>query len=110
MTYREALTRATDQLAANPQLRPTALADAALLLMHGLGIERPALIAHPERRLDRDQQAAYQELVRRRLAFEPMQYIIGTQEFFGLTLSVTPAVLIPRARNRAAGRSGALRK
>lgn len=96
MTVREALTRATDQLAANPHLRPTALADAAMLLMHLLGTDRAGLIAHPERPLDREQLAGYQRLVERRLRFEPMQYIVGTQEFFGLTLAVSPAVLIPR--------------
>ena len=96
LTYREAFTRATDQLSMHPELRPTALPDAAILLMHALHIERPTLIAHPDRKLDRDQQAVYQALVARRLTFEPIQYILGTQEFYGLTLRVTPAVLIPR--------------
>ena len=96
LTLREALTRATDQLSAHPDLRPTALPDAAILLMHTLGIDRATLIAHPERTLDRDQQAAYQRLIERRLRFEPIQYILGQAEFYGLTLRVTPAVLIPR--------------
>ena len=96
ITYREALTRATDQLSMHPELRPTALPDAAVLLMHALQIERPTLIAHPDRKLDRDAQAQYQRLIERRLTFEPIQYILGTQEFYGLTLRVTPAVLIPR--------------
>ncbi len=96
LTLREALTRATDQLAANPQLRPTALADAALLLQHLCGIDRAGLIAHPERKLVREELAAYQALVERRLRFEPVQYILCEQEFYGLALTVTPAVLIPR--------------
>jgi release factor glutamine methyltransferase len=96
LTFREALTRATDQLSAHPALRPNALADAAVLLMHLLGIDRATLIAHPERTLDREQQAAYQRYIERRLRFEPMQYILGQTEFYGLTLRVTPAVLIPR--------------
>lgn len=96
ITLREALTRATDQLSANPQLRPTALADAALLLMEALAIDRATLIAHPERKLDREAQAKYQAFIARRLTFEPIQYILGRQEFFGLNLRVTPAVLIPR--------------
>lgn len=96
LSYREALTRATDQLAAHPDLRPSALADAALLLMHSIHVDRTTLIAHPERRLDREQQAAYQRLVERRLCFEPIQYITGVQEFYGFELRVTPAVLIPR--------------
>ncbi len=96
ITVREALTRATGQLSAHPDLRPTALADAVLLLLHTLTATRAGLLAHPERLLDREQQAAYQRLLERRLRFEPIQYILGTQEFFGLTLRVSPAVLIPR--------------
>lgn len=96
LSLREALTRATDQLSANPLLSATALADAALLLMHTLGIERSTLIAHPERLMDREQQRVYQRLIERRLSFEPVQYITGVQEFYGLQFRVTPAVLIPR--------------
>ncbi len=96
LTLREALTRAADQLSAHPELRPTALADAAVLLAHLLSVDRTALRAHPEWTLDRGQQAAYQTLLERRLHFEPIQYILGTQEFYGLSLRVTPAVLIPR--------------
>jgi len=96
LRYREALTRATDQLSAHPDLRPTALADAVTLLMHSLRVDRPTLIAHPERLLDREQQAEYQRLIERRLRFEPIQYISGTQDFYGLALRVSPAVLIPR--------------
>ena len=93
---REALTRAAGQLAAHPDLRPTAVRDATVLLMHGLGLDRAALIAHPERSLTREQLADIQRLVERRLRFEPIQYILGTQEFYGLELKVSPAVLIPR--------------
>jgi release factor glutamine methyltransferase len=96
ITLEQALTRASGQLAAHPDLRPTAVPDAAVLLMHLLAIDRAALIAHPERKLDREQLADYQRLIERRLRFEPIQYILGTQEFFGLSLRVTPAVLIPR--------------
>ena len=91
-----ALTRATDQLSAHPDLRPTALPDASLLLAHVLGVDRTGLRAHPERPVDRDQQAAYQALVERRLRFEPIQYILGQTEFYGLTLRVNPDVLVPR--------------
>jgi release factor glutamine methyltransferase len=93
---REALTRAADQLAAHPDLRPTAVQDATVLLMSALGLDRAALIAHPERSLTREQLADIQRLVERRLRFEPIQYILGSQEFYGLELKVTPAVLIPR--------------
>jgi release factor glutamine methyltransferase len=96
LTLREALTRATSQLSAHPDLRPTALADASTLLQHFLGMDRATIIAHPERTLDRDQLGAYQLLISRRLRFEPIQYIVGSTDFYGLTLKVTPAVLIPR--------------
>ncbi len=96
MTVQEALTRGTGQLAAHPQLRERALQDAALLLMHTLGISRTALIAHPERVFTRDEQAAYQRAIERRLNFEPIQYITGEQEFYGLPFHVTSSVLIPR--------------
>lgn len=96
ITLEQALTRAAGQLAAHPDLRHDAFRDAVSLLMHLLEISRATLIAHPERTLDREQQAAYQRLVERRLTFEPMQYILGETEFFGLTLRVNPDVLIPR--------------
>jgi release factor glutamine methyltransferase len=96
IALREALTRAAGQLAAHPQLQPTAVADATVLMMHALAIDRAALIAHPERPISRDDQAAIQRLVERRLLFEPIQYITGTQEFYGLALHVTKDVLIPR--------------
>ena len=96
LTLREALTRATSQLSANPLLQPTALQDAVVLLMTTLGIERPALIAHPERPVDREEQAAYQRLLERRLRFEPIQYILGETEFYGMRLRVRPGGLIPR--------------
>jgi release factor glutamine methyltransferase len=96
MTLREALTRATRQLAASPDLRADAARDAALLLRHALGISHAAQLAEPELALTHAQQAAFDALIQRRLANEPIQYITGEQEFYGLALRVTPAVLIPR--------------
>ena len=96
MTLREALTRATAQLDRNPDLRGEALRDAAFLLRHTLGLSQAQLLANPDRTVTLDEQAAYQKLIYRRLDAEPIQYITGEQEFYGLTLKVTPAVLIPR--------------
>ena len=96
ITFREALIRGTDQLSAHPLLRENAFRDATALFLHALSISRALLMAHPDRRVDREQQAAYQALLERRLRFEPIQYILGSTDFFGLTLRVTPAVLIPR--------------
>ncbi len=96
MTLRQALTAAATQLAADPHLRDTATRDAELLLLHTLQIPRVTLAAYPTRELTPDQQAAYEVSISRRLHHEPIQYITGEQEFYGLTFKVTPAVLIPR--------------
>jgi release factor glutamine methyltransferase len=96
MTFREALTVAAAQFASDEHLRPTATRDAELLLLHTLQIPRVTLIAHPNDELSTSQRTVYEDHIARRLRHEPVQYITGQQEFFGLTLKVTPAVLIPR--------------
>ncbi len=96
MTFRQALTLATDQLAANSSLRDHAHRDAELLLLHVLEIDRATLLAYPTRPVTDPQLAIYQTAIARRLNHEPIQYITGWQEFFGLQLKVTPATLIPR--------------
>ncbi len=70
--------------------------DAELLLRHVLECDRAWLLAHPEAELTQLQLGFYRELLERRTRYEPVQYILGEQEFFGLPLRVTPAVLIPR--------------
>lgn len=96
MTLRQALTVAAAQLASDEHLRATAARDAELLLLHTLQIPRVTLIAHPDDELSANQRFAYEATIGRRLHHEPIQYITGQQEFYGLTLRVTPAVLIPR--------------
>ncbi|MBB5340569.1 peptide chain release factor N(5)-glutamine methyltransferase [Tunturiibacter gelidoferens] len=96
MTFRQAITNAAAELAANPHLSEHAHRDAELLLLHTLQISRVTLIAYPDRDLSPEQDALYQIAVKRRLKLEPIQYITGEQEFYGLRLHVTPAVLIPR--------------
>src|SRR5258708_6648833 len=96
MTLREALTVAAAQLSSDKHLRPTATRDAELLLLHTLQIPRTTLIAYPDRELSASQRAAYEDNIDRRLHHEPIQYITGQQEFYGLILKVPPAVLIPR--------------
>jgi release factor glutamine methyltransferase len=96
MTLRQAITNATAELAANPHLSEHALRDAELLLLNTLQIPRVTLIAHPDRDLSPDQHSLYQAAISRRLQLEPIQYITGEQEFYGLRLHVSPAVLIPR--------------
>lgn len=70
--------------------------DAQLLLRHILGRDRAWLLAHGEERLTTAQGASFGAMIRRRLEHEPIQYILGEQEFYGLRLRVTPDVLIPR--------------
>ena len=96
MTLRQAVTTAARKLEAIPPLAPTAARDAELLLLHTLDLPRATLYSYPGRLLSPREQAAYDTAITRRLAFEPVQYITGTQEFFGLALHVTPATLIPR--------------
>ena len=96
MNLRQALTAAVTQLAADPHLESTATRDAELLLLHTLQVPRTTLIAYADRELAPGQQSLYENNLGRRLQHEPIQYITGQQEFYGLTLKVAPAVLIPR--------------
>jgi release factor glutamine methyltransferase len=70
--------------------------DAEVLLAHLLDKDRPWLYAHPEHPLSERQLEDYRTLVSRRLEREPVAYIVGHKEFFGLDFIVTPGVLIPR--------------
>lgn len=77
--------------------------DADLLLLHALGTcasalnqRRGWLLAHDADPVAPATQARYAQLVRRRSAGEPLAYIVGHKEFFGLDLVVDPRVLIPR--------------
>jgi release factor glutamine methyltransferase len=67
-----------------------------ILLCHATGLSRVQLITRAEQALSADQAARLAELLRRRLAGEPIAYIVGKREFFGLDFAVSEAVLIPR--------------
>ena len=67
-----------------------------LLLQHLLKVNRAWLISHDRDVLTDDQQQDFYALLQRRLAGEPIAYILGVREFYGLPLKVTPATLIPR--------------
>jgi release factor glutamine methyltransferase len=75
---------------------PSPRLNAELLLMFALDCERSYLYAHPERELTAAEQYRFDEVVRERSRGCPTQYITGHQEFWGLDLLVSPAVLIPR--------------
>lgn len=70
--------------------------NAELLLMFVLACERAYLYAHPERELTAEEFGRYQAALAERERGVPAQYITGHQEFWGMDLIVTPAVLIPR--------------
>lgn len=70
--------------------------EAEWLLAEALGLDRIGLYVNFEKPLLPDELARIRGLVARRARREPLQYILGTQEFMGLEFRVTPAVLIPR--------------
>ncbi len=67
-----------------------------ILLCHALGLSRVGLITQSERALSGAEAQRLAALVQRRLDGEPVAYIVGEREFFGLPFKVSPAVLIPR--------------
>jgi release factor glutamine methyltransferase len=69
---------------------------ARILLSHVLGVNQEHLIARPDCQVPDAHFESYMTLVARRAAGEPLQYLTGRQEFYGLDFTVTPAVLIPR--------------
>jgi release factor glutamine methyltransferase len=70
--------------------------EAKLLLAHVLDRDRAWIAAHGDAHLTRAQVLAFEALARRRRDGEPVAYLTGRREFFGLDLEITPAVLIPR--------------
>jgi release factor glutamine methyltransferase len=70
--------------------------DAAVLLCHALDKPRSFLLTWPDKILDAQQLAAFDDLLQRRLTGEPVAYIVGEREFWSLPLKVSPTTLIPR--------------
>lgn len=70
--------------------------EAEWLLCAVTGLDRVGLYLNFEKPLDAEELAAYRAMVARRGRREPLQHILGSQEFCGLEFEVTPAVLIPR--------------
>src|SRR5690606_32073638 len=69
---------------------------ARMLWQHVLRVPRSWLIAHDDKVIELKRIQEYRRLEARRLAGEPMAYIVGSREFMGHDFQVTPAVLIPR--------------
>lgn len=74
----------------------TARLDAQVILAHVLGVGRSWLFAHYEYALDDAQANDFTELIARRVKHEPVAYLIGRKEFYGIELQVDRRVLIPR--------------
>ena len=94
-TLRALIAEGETTLASGPHPERAAR-DAEALLLHLAGQSRAWLFTHGEDESNSQLTAAYRALVLRRAAGEPMQYITGSAEFFGLPFSVGPGVLIPR--------------
>ncbi len=77
----------------NPPIDPR---DARILIAHGLQLSRVQLITQSERAVTADEADILTHLFLRRIAGEPIAYIVGEREFFGLMFYITPDVLIPR--------------
>jgi release factor glutamine methyltransferase len=91
---KQALTSAITRLSSDQV--PSPRLNAELLLMFILGVDRAYLFAHPEREVSAEEQAQYEGVLNERARGVPAQYITGHQEFWGMDLIVSPAVLIPR--------------
>ena len=88
MTIADALREATTRLGTD-----WARDDAELLMAHALGVSRSTMLLH---HLREQAPAAFEAIVARRVAGEPVAHITGAAEFYGRRFAVTPDVLIPR--------------
>lgn len=94
MIISEALTSAESILATNGIVE--ARREAASLLMLAIKRDKTFLYAHPDYALTELEASTFESFLQRRATREPLQYISGVQEFYGLEFEVTPDVLIPR--------------
>lgn len=96
-TIRSALLQAQAQLSSAHDVGDIdARYESQLLLQHVLKVNRAWLIAHENDTLERAALQAFECCTQRRVKGEPIAYILGEREFYGLNLAVTPATLIPR--------------
>lgn len=96
MTIKEARKAAHERLAALHLPVDVSRSEAEILLAHTLKRDRTWLIAHPEEPLSPSKEKVFLTLVHRRRKHEPIAYLTGTKEFYGLTFHVNKHALIPR--------------
>ncbi len=94
VSVQELLAKARQRLAEAGCATPAL--DAEILLAHTLAQERTWLYIHPRKRIGQEQLAMFNQLLDRRARREPVAYIVGRKEFFGLEFQVNRHVLIPR--------------
>ncbi len=95
MSVAQALREATERLSSTSD---TARLDAEVLMAHALGVSRSDMLL---RHMQANVPSSFAGLVERRALHEPVAYITGRTEFYGIELAVTPAVLIPRSDSEA---------
>ncbi len=95
-TIRDALEQGILTLTKAEQDQVKARLDAQVLLSHTLQVERSVLYAYPERTLTPEQEQQFFTLIERRSRGEPVAYLTGHKEFYGLDFLVDKRVLIPR--------------
>ncbi|BDW80697.1 release factor glutamine methyltransferase [Erythrobacter sp. Dej080120_24] len=98
MTVGEKLREATERLAASSD---TPRLDAELLMAHAVGTTRSELLLRGMNEVLASNLDHFDELVARRVAHEPVAYILGSAEFYGRSYAVSPDVLIPRPDSEA---------
>ncbi len=94
MTIRDIIAQATQKLESAGI--PSARLDAEVLLAFCLDCDRMEFIKNPDRIVNETQRAAFNQMIERRLRFEPVAYITGRKAFRTFVLDVNPDVLIPR--------------
>jgi release factor glutamine methyltransferase len=94
MTLLEILNWSTQYLKDNQIENPRL--NAELLLAHSMNLSRETLYIHLNSRLREEEKERLEKLIQRRISGEPLQYILGHQEFWSIDFKVDPRVLIPR--------------
>lgn len=96
MNVAGAIGSGAQQIAVAPGLAANARRDAELLLRFVFECRREDLLANPLREITAQQSERFNQLIAERVSGRPIQYILGTQQFWGLEFFVNPDVLIPR--------------